>query len=104
MYCMYFLKRFSCLCDTIFFFRSSRESSVSSPPLVLSPSRPQLRRESAQDLGDGDVGEGKMNASLGSKKPPDLKIDLLSDTSSIASTVSPRYLYFLLETIEVEKL
>ena len=55
------------------------------------------------------MNEGKMNAALKSKKPPDLKIDLLSDTSSMASTVSPRYIilfyswyfYVRLETIEM---
>ena len=40
--------------------RSSGGSSLNSPP-QLSPIRPQLRRESAQDLGDGEDGDSKLN-------------------------------------------
>jgi hypothetical protein len=65
--------------------RSFSTSGGSSPGGPLSPNRPQLRRESAQDLGDGEEGGGRMR--LPSQQPslhnpPDLKIDLLSDTSS----------------------
>lgn len=70
---------------------------------AMSPCRPQLRRESAQDLGDGDVPGNKANLSLGSAglvsrlqisinppiTTPDLKIDLLSEHSSPSRSNSP---------------
>lgn len=55
----------------------------------MSPCRPQLRRESAQDLGDDFEHRGKLQLSLSVQNPPDLKIDLLSDTSSAHSPRSP---------------
>ncbi len=51
----------------------------------MSPSRPQLRRESAQDLGDGEEATKLLHLQLSTQNPPDLKIDLLSDASSTAS-------------------
>jgi hypothetical protein len=56
-------------------------------------SRPILRRESAQDFGDDEessVGSPKMRLCL-PKQPPDLKIDLLSESESATtpSSVGP---------------
>ena len=64
---------------------SSIASSGGSPRTPNSPSRPQLRRESAQDLGDQDPfdhsSKFKFCFTSTCHQPPDLKIDLLTDSS-----------------------
>ena len=77
---------------------NSRASSIGSSGgsrTPNSPSRPQLRRESAQDLGDDLYNDHSSqfkfcfsSTSCTHNAPPDLKIDLLSENSSSGKRAS----------------
>jgi hypothetical protein len=70
---------------------SNSNSNLSPSPSSPGPNRPQLRRGSAQDLGDGDecsAGRMRLPHPQKSQPPPDLKIELLSESSGASSPFS----------------
>ena len=71
---------------------NSGSNLAPSPASSPGPNRPQLRRGSAQDLGDGEeCSAARLRLSSNPQKsqpPPDLKIDLLSESSGTSSPFS----------------
>ena len=70
---------------------NSGSNMTPSPSSSPGPNRPQLRRGSAVEIGDGEdcsAGRIRLMNPQKSQPPPDLKIDLLSESSGTSSPFS----------------